>query len=211
TTSGLPLAGQIRIGAGRDPLVLPARRVWNEWRARGAQAGLAFEALDAEKHRALVELIFSDDRSWLRSTYPRDDPFRSFGYLLTTLWRVTRPRRPWRRSAPRVAGRWPCRVNGRPAVCVSLSAGGGLVELKGPLAIGAHVRVELDAGAQDATLRTIDGRAVRVLSAGVALRWEPDQEAGLSWVEELVAHQQVAEAQTGTRRWSWRSTEALRT
>ena len=68
---------------------------------REGEAGLAFDVYDATRHRDLVELMFSDDRGWLKSTYPRDDPFRSFGYLLTTVWRVTRPRRRLRRRHQR--------------------------------------------------------------------------------------------------------------
>src|SRR5262249_17848241 len=169
TTSGLPLAGQIRIGAGRDPLVLRAQRVWNEWRAQGAQAGLAFEALDAERHRALVELILSDDRAWLRRTYPRDDPFRSFGYLLTTLWRVTRPRPSARGQAPRLAGRWPCTVDGHPAVCVSLSTRGGLLMLSAPRDVGPVTRVEIEASEPGRTGLTLRGVSVRAEGPRVAL------------------------------------------
>src|SRR5262249_4920875 len=179
TTSGLPLAGQIRIGAGRDPLVLPARRVWNEWRARGAQAGLAFEALDAERHLALVELIFSDDRAWLRRTYPRDDPLRSFGYLLTTLWRVTRPRRAARRPAPRLAGPWPCTVGGQPAVCVSLSTRGGLVMLSAPRDVGPATRVEIEASEPGRTGLTLLGGRVRADGPRVALAWNAEDAAAL--------------------------------
>ena len=96
------------------------------------EAGFAFDSVMPEKHRELVELMFSDDRSWMKSTYPRDDPFRSFAYLMTTLWRVMQARRPSRRLAPRLAGPWPCTANGQTGTCVSLSARGGLLDLPAP-------------------------------------------------------------------------------
>jgi cellulose synthase (UDP-forming) len=59
----------------------------------GAVAAYRFSGVDAAVQERLIRLIFSGDRSWLAPTHPRDDPFRSFGYLVSTFWRVTRPRR----------------------------------------------------------------------------------------------------------------------
>jgi hypothetical protein len=56
-------------------------------------AAYRFSGVDAAVQERLIRLIFSGDRSWLAPTHPRDDPFRSFGYLVSTFWRVTRPRR----------------------------------------------------------------------------------------------------------------------
>ncbi|HET7292927.1 MAG TPA: UDP-forming cellulose synthase catalytic subunit [Vicinamibacteria bacterium] len=202
----VPDACELSIAGERGPVVVRAGRVWCEWERGGrAEAGLAFEAVGPETHRQLVELIFSDDSGWLRSTYPRDDPFRSFGYLLTTAWRVTQPRRPSRRHAPRVAGRWPCSLDGRAGACVSLSAAGGFVELAAPPASGGSVRVELAAGA--ASPLTLRGRVVRSAGGGAALAWEEDAVA-LAAVREVVATRRAATAQAAARRGLWRRAEA---
>jgi hypothetical protein len=206
----LPDGCRLRISAGPGAVALDARLVWCEWgETGGIEAGLAFDDVGAETHRALVELIFSDDRSWMRSTYPRDDPFRSFGYLLTTLWRVTRPRRSWRRRAPRAAGRWACAVNGRPGVCVALSTRGGLIEL-GDRVVGAtSQRLELDPGSgRDALV--LRGRAARSEGGRVALEWEEAQDAELAVLGELIAERAAAAGRVAAWRGLWKRLQAVR-
>jgi len=56
-------------------------------------AALRFAPLDPLIHRQLIEIIFCHPESWTGQTYPADRPLRSFWYLLTTFWRVTKPRR----------------------------------------------------------------------------------------------------------------------
>jgi cellulose synthase catalytic subunit (UDP-forming) len=180
TLGGLPGACELRIEGERKGLTLGARRVWNEGRAPGeAQAGLAFEALDAGQHRELVELVFSDDRAWLRRTYPRDDPIRSFVYLLTTVWRVTRPRCAAHRQAPRLAGRWPCSLDGHRGVCVSLSTRGGLVRLSAPAEAGPVARVEIEASGPGKTALRLEGRVVRAGGLYLALAWNEEDVTAL--------------------------------
>ena len=58
------------------------------------EAAFQFVDVDENAHRRLVLLLFGRDESWRGQLYPRDDPFRSFAYLVSTPWRVTRPRRP---------------------------------------------------------------------------------------------------------------------
>ena len=207
---GAPETCELRI-AGARVLAVGARRIWCEWGGTGAEAGLAFASVDAQRHRELVELIFSDDRSWLRSTYPRDDPFRSFGYLLTTLWRVTRPRRTARRGAPRVTGRWRCAVDGRPGVCVSLSAGGALVELVAPPPVAAAVRLEIEPVEGRSAPIALRGRVVRHDAGRVALAWEAREPAALEEVEAMVASRHAVEARAGIRRAFGSRPEAVRT
>jgi cellulose synthase (UDP-forming) len=205
TSAALPDTCEVRIAGERGTVALLARRVWCEWGEGGrVQAGLAFEAYGAEKHRELVELLFSDDRSWLRNTFPRDDPFRSSGYLLTTIWRVTRPRRPLRRRGPRLQGRWPSTVNGQGGMCVSLSSRGGLVELETtPAATGVlRIEIALEAG-EPLALR---GRVVRSEGSRVAVAWEgADRDA----IEGFLASRHAARG--ATRRSFWRRAEAVRT
>ena len=112
TPAALPDTCEVRIAGERGAVALQARRIWSELANAGrVQAGLAFEAYGADRHRELVELVFSDDRSWLSSSYPRDDPFRSFVYLLTTVWRVTASDRE-SGAARSTAGRSPRRGSG---------------------------------------------------------------------------------------------------
>jgi len=187
TMRALPTSCEVRVQGERSALTLRARRIWNEWRAPGeAQAGLVFGELNAETHRALIELLFSDDRAWLKSTYPRDDPFRSFGYLLTTIWRVTRPRRPARRLAPRLAGRWPCVVAGGGGVCVSLSARGALVELPADFNVGTTPRVEIEAAGPWGAGLDLQARVVRTDGPRVALTWREEDEAALRGLADLL-------------------------
>jgi cellulose synthase (UDP-forming) len=203
-------ACEVRLAGERGPIGIPARRVWCEAGAAGqVQAGLAFEALDPAKHRELVELIFSDDRSWLKSTYPRDDPFRSFGYLLTTIWRVTRPRRRLRRQAPRLQGRWPSAVNGQQGLCLSVSSRGGLVTLETPLAGGGATRVEIALGTQAGAPLALRGRVLRSEGSRVALAWDGEDAAALDVLSAFLASRHVPG--DVARRSFWSGAEAPRT
>jgi cellulose synthase (UDP-forming) len=109
------------------------QRVWYDWGRGGrAEAAFRFEGGTDSSHEALVHLIFSADESWASPGYPRDDPFRSFLYLLTTFWRVTETRRRRSRGAPRVRGRFRCALGGIPGECLSLSTAGARVALVEP-------------------------------------------------------------------------------
>jgi cellulose synthase (UDP-forming) len=110
-------------------LALPAQRCWCEWGKDGPEVGLRFVNVDEEAHRRLVRMIFSGDRSWVDETHPRDDPYRSFLYLLSTLWRIGEPRRARSRRALRVRGPWPCTLQGVEATCLTASTEGAEVEL----------------------------------------------------------------------------------
>ncbi len=71
-----------------------ARLVWCDWNTHGQlEAAFEFQDLDAAMHQRLVQLIFSGERGWLEQAYPEDRVLQSAWYLLTTFWRVTRPRR----------------------------------------------------------------------------------------------------------------------
>jgi cellulose synthase (UDP-forming) len=205
----LPDACELHITGERGTVELDGRLVWCEWGRGGrAEAGFAFENVDAERHRALVELIFSDDASWMRSTYPRDDPFRSFGYLLTTLWRVTRPRWPLRRRAPRATGRWSCVVEGKPAICLALSARGGNFEILGR-PTSATVRLELLPG-PDQPAVPLQARVVRLDRGRMALEWQEASEASLVMLGALIAEQHAAAEARDARRGLRRRLQAVR-
>jgi cellulose synthase (UDP-forming) len=205
----LPDRCGLQISAERGVVALDARLLWCEWgKPEGTEAGFAFERAGAETHRALVELIFSEDGSWMRSTYPRDDPFRSFGYLLNTLWRVTRPHRPSRRRAPRAAGRWICAVDGRRGVCVALSSRGGLIELSGRV-VGATIRLELDPG-KGRDVLVVRGRVARSERGRVALEWDEAQDATRAALAELVAECAAAAGHAGARPGLWKRLQAVR-
>ncbi len=174
----LPEEARLGIASELGTVSLLARRRWCEGEGTGGmQAGFEFMGIDASTRRRLVELIFTDERSWLTPTHARDDPFRSLGYLLTTLWRVMEPRRAARRQAVRVAGRWPCTVSGQRGVCVVASPAGALVELDAapPAPEG---RMVLAIGDQSFDLRA---RVVRPPgSRGVALEFVGDDPAIMS-------------------------------
>jgi cellulose synthase (UDP-forming) len=210
TSVALPDTCEVRIGGDRGFVAVVGRRVWCERGASGRiQAGIAFESYDVERHRDLVELMFSDDRGWLRSTYPRDDPFRSFGYLLTTVWRVTRPRRRRRRLGPRFEGRWQGTVNGQRALCVSVSSRGGLLELEGPLASAGPMRVEITPGTEAAAPLVLRGRVVRSEGSRVVVAWDGEDADALHVLEAFLASRHAA--RPASRRFFWDRGEAVRT
>jgi cellulose synthase (UDP-forming) len=107
-----------------------ARRVRCDWNEAGqVEAAFAFGAVDAATYRTLVELIFSRDQSWSAEDYPPDRLARSFGSLLTTVWRVLRPRVTRTRQSPRLAGPWPASYGSLACRCRWLSGDGALIEL----------------------------------------------------------------------------------
>ena len=174
----LPEEARLGITSELGSVSLAARRRWCEGEGTRMHAGFEFTGLAAAERRGLVELIFTGEQSWLTPTHARDDPFRSLGYLLTTLWRVMEPRRPARRQAARVAGRWPCTVDGQGGVCVVASPAGALVELEAALPAPESVRVLLAIGDQsfDLPARVRDPRGPR----GVALAFVGDDPAFIS-------------------------------
>src|SRR5262249_22089378 len=141
----------------------------------------------------------------------RDDPFRSFGYLVTTLWRVTRPRCPSRRRAPRVAGSWPCTVGGREGICVSLSARGGLFELPTPAPTAVAVRVEIGGAMGDHGTVAVQGRVVQAAAARTAREWDGADRGALAAVAALVASRGTPAVRASRLRSLWGRPEALRT
>jgi len=118
-----------------------------DWNAAGAvEAAFAFVGLDGATHRALVEIIFSDDQSWSAEHYPPNRLLRSSWLLLTTIWRVLRPRVPSRRQSPRLDGAWPAWYRGSACACLSLSGVGALIaphQDAGDLPGGGTFRVEI--------------------------------------------------------------------
>jgi cellulose synthase (UDP-forming) len=107
-----------------------ARRARCDWNASGqVEAAFVFTTVDDTTHRALVELIFSGDQSWSAEDYPPDRLARSFWYLLTTVWRVMRPRVARAEQSPRLPGEWRAWYAGHEGRCLWLSGDAALVEL----------------------------------------------------------------------------------
>jgi cellulose synthase (UDP-forming) len=108
-------------------------RRWSDW-GQGGGMEVAYRFLDPDPatRRRLIELIFTGDDGWLRRTYPMDDLFLSFSYLVSTYWRVTEPRRSRTRRAPRISGDWACFVGASPGRCRSVSPFGARIQLEGP-------------------------------------------------------------------------------
>jgi endo-1,4-beta-D-glucanase Y len=71
-----------------------ARLVWSEQNASGeTEAAYVFQEVDDVTRRSLIQLMFSGEQSWMEQQYLHDNVFRSLWYLLTTFWRVSRPRK----------------------------------------------------------------------------------------------------------------------
>lgn len=124
-----------------------ASRMRCDWSTSGSvAAAFAFVDLDAVTHQQLVQLIFSGDQSWSRQSYAKDQPLRSFWYLLTTFWRVTKPRKPLSRQAPRLHGRWRAWYRGVMCKCLSVSGTGALIQFQAEvsgLKESGHFRLEI--------------------------------------------------------------------
>jgi cellulose synthase (UDP-forming) len=137
TAQAIALPGQCELTFDRQHFVeadevlrLRVRLVRCDWgRQEKMFAAFTFEDLEATSHQALVRLIFSDDESWMRHRYPRDQVIRSFWHLASTFWRVTKPRRAHSRQAPRMRGNWQAWYQGRECRCRVLSGTGALIEV----------------------------------------------------------------------------------
>ncbi|MCI0419113.1 MAG: UDP-forming cellulose synthase catalytic subunit [Acidobacteria bacterium] len=109
------------------------RLVRCDWSQSGGMfAAFTFAGLDPMLHQGLVRLIFSDDESWTRHSYPRDRLFHSFWHLASTFWRVTKPRQAHSRQAPRLEGKWNAWYQGQSCQCRILSGAGAAVEFSEP-------------------------------------------------------------------------------
>ncbi|HEU0004655.1 MAG TPA: PilZ domain-containing protein, partial [Terriglobia bacterium] len=115
-----------------DVLRLRVRLIRCDWGQQEKMfAAFAFPDLDAASHQVLVRLIFSDDESWTRHRYPRDQVIHSFWHLASTFWRVTKPRQAHNRQAPRMRGDWQAWYQGVECRCHVLSGTGALIEVPG--------------------------------------------------------------------------------
>jgi len=144
------------------------------------EVALEFALPDAAAHQRLVELIFTGERSWLTPAHPRDDLLRSFGHLVTTLWRVLEPRRPARRRAPRLPGPWRCRVGGEDGVCLAASPFGALIELAEPFSIQEGSIASLVLGGAFTSAVELRGRVLhRDSPRRLALEFEWEEVGGM--------------------------------
>jgi cellulose synthase (UDP-forming) len=144
----VPAECRITIAAPSGPRCeVRATRVRCGWNESGqVEAAFAFQSVDAATHRALVEIIFSDEGAWSAEHYPPDRLARSFWYLLTTVWRVMRPRVARTGQSPRLDGTWRAWYAGVECLCLWLTGHGALIELPigtRPGADPSHVRVEI--------------------------------------------------------------------
>ena len=120
----------LTISSGEANVIqIPARLAWSDWgSARGVEAAFEFDNLALATHRKLVELIFCSDGSWERLSYPKDRILQSFWYLLTTFWRVTKPRIAKKGCAPRLRGDWPAEFGGVRCRCTSISGAAAVLK-----------------------------------------------------------------------------------
>jgi hypothetical protein len=121
---------------------------------------------------------------------------------------VMQPRRPSRRLTPRLAGRWPCAVNGQPGAIVSLSARGGLVALVAPPAGGPDAPVRLEIHDPSGARLGLPARVVRREGRHLALAWDETDAAGLEALGRFIAS---CPKPPRERRWSWGRPTAART
>ncbi len=173
------LSSEIGVVAAR------AQRRWCEERVSGVvEAGLEFQALDAQARQTLVRMIFTGEESWPMRSHPPDDPLRSFAYLITTLFRVSKPRRPSRRRAPRVSDRFRATVDGVEATCLATSPFGMLTELAAerPVSTRPSVRLHLDA---EASSFVVPARLVSRKGTRIALEFEWEEDVREAFAKAL--------------------------
>jgi cellulose synthase (UDP-forming) len=146
----VPVPAECRIALAATSglrIEVAARRVRCGFDEAGrVEAAFAFESVDPATHRALVELIFSDPRAWSAEHYPADRLARSFWYLLTTVWRVMRPRVARTGQSPRLDGAWRAWYAGAPCRCLQLSGDEAVIERPvgaEPPAESGRLRVEI--------------------------------------------------------------------
>jgi len=107
------------------------RPAWSDWTSgRRVEAAFEFEDLRATTQHKLIEMIFCADRSWSQSTYSEDRILESFWYLLTTFWRVTKPRASTTTSSPAITGTWAAEFGGVACRCNSISGTQARVEFR---------------------------------------------------------------------------------
>ncbi len=143
---------------------LRASRAWCDWNADGrVEAAFTFVEPDDVTHQKVVQLMFSADEGWMHQEYEMDKPWRSFWYLLTTFWRVTKSRRARVRQAPRIHGHWPAWYDGLQCQCSAVSATGGLIRFPANISDPkdrAQFRIEIQPG------RALTVDQARILPAG---------------------------------------------
>ena len=142
---------------------LSASRVWCDWNSDGqVVAAFAFVEPDDATRQKLVQLMFGADESWMEQKYETDKPWRSFWYLLTTFWRVTKSSRPRLRQAPRLHGQWPAWYDGLPCQCLAVNASGALIRFPANIdgvRDGGEFRLEIQPA------RTLTVELTRILPA----------------------------------------------
>jgi|GEM_PF-153948 len=85
-----------------DSATLQGNIIWRECDHFGRMTlGVAFDQQDSEAHQGLIRLIFSDPDSWIERKILPDRPFRSYWYILTSIFRLGDERRISTRIAPR--------------------------------------------------------------------------------------------------------------
>lgn len=154
-----------------------ASLVWCDWAPGGRmEAAFAFAETDRATLKSLVELMFSGDNSWMEQQYPADRILQSLWYLLTTFWRVTKPRKSKDSRAPALTGRWRAWHGSRECVCVALSGAGASVRWNGAAPEGeSEFRVEVQPGTYLSVPAAVAGQAA------VEFRWRNDTEEKLFW------------------------------
>jgi cellulose synthase (UDP-forming) len=68
---------------------------------------LRFVDIDTETHQRLIQLMFSGDESWSGQSYPKDQVWRSFWYLITTFWRISAPQAGLQKQLLQPFLKWP--------------------------------------------------------------------------------------------------------
>jgi len=106
-----------------ESTIVPARIIWQDSLERGrVMCGVEFHDVSTETRHSLIRLMFSSADTWKVRTIPADRPFRSYFYIMTSLFRtgssrtrttqtlmprVTPTTQPVREFAPRVVSPTP--------------------------------------------------------------------------------------------------------
>ena len=72
-----------------ESTIVPARIIWQDSLERGrVMCGVEFHDVSIEMRHSLIRLMFSSADSWKTRSIPADRPFRSYFYIMTSLFRT---------------------------------------------------------------------------------------------------------------------------
>ncbi|HZS44209.1 MAG TPA: UDP-forming cellulose synthase catalytic subunit [Blastocatellia bacterium] len=177
----LPRTFALRItGESGEMATVESRIAWREMVEHNrAICGVEFVRPSAETRHALIRLMFSGSESWIQRSTPADRPFRSYLYILTSVFRLGSRHSASRRSAPRLARSLNAQLtpeNGKPLRVVTrdISEHSAAVLVDGNVKLSSRVTLQVPA---------LSGRVIDVPGRVVGVRDSSQRDNRLTVIE----------------------------